>query len=164
MGNNNTPVEILVMNGVNLDKIELREAEVYGGHSAGELKDHLLAELKDINQLSAGFQFKVEYYQTNSEHDFIEKIPIDECQFKGGVIINPGAWSHTSLAIADRIAMSKCRFIEVHLSSIHSRESYRRHSFLNEVCLGQVSGFGIYSYSAALGILAKLKREQTPCK
>lgn len=133
---------ILVLNGPNLNLLGQREPEHYG-----------VKTLREINEIIAGEAEKigvsVDFMQTNYEGELIENIHkgIDNYD---GIIINPGAFTHYSYAVRDAVASVDIPAVEVHLSNIHAREEFRRQSVIAPVCEGQVSGFGSYSYVAAL--------------
>ena len=130
---------ILIANGVNLDLLGTREPEIYGHDNLDVLK-------KNLNK-SAGFT--LEFFQSNSEEKFLEKITGPWA----GVVLNPGAWTHTSLALADRIRGLNFPFVEVHLSNIFARDKMRHESLTASACIGLVCGFGLNGYASALLLL-----------
>jgi len=140
--------KIAIINGPNLDRLGLREPEIYGNKT---LKD-LAASLKER---AASLGVEVLDFQSNSEGaiiDFIDRLA------DGGVklgIINPGGLTHTSVALRDSIAGSGITFIEVHISNIHKREEFRHKSFTAGVCEAAITGMGFEGYFAALEYLAK---------
>ena len=140
--------KIRVINGPNLNLLGKREPGVYGARTLADLETVLDME-------AAAFGIEVDFYQSNYEGDIIESI--HESREKGidALIINPGAFTHYSYAIRDAIAGSGQMAIEVHISNLHAREEFRRHSVIAPVCLGQISGLGFDSYSAALFTLAR---------
>lgn len=138
--------DILLLNGPNLNLLGKREPHIYGGTSFEEF----------LPQLRQRFpQFSLHYVQSN-----VEGLLIDELHSWGfsahGIILNAGAYTHTSLAIADAIAGITTPVIEVHLSNIHAREPIRHHSLMAAQCLGVIGGFGLESYALALHALATL--------
>ena len=138
---------ILIVNGPNLNLLGVREPSIYGNHSM----ESYLETLREIYRNSC----EIEYYQSNHEGDIIDilhQVGFDESL--EGVILNAGAYTHTSLAIADAIAAIKVPVIEVHISNVHSREEVRHHSMISGVCRGVIAGFGMNSY--LLGIEALL--------
>jgi len=133
---------ILVLHGPNLNLLGTREPEIYGSTTLAEI-DAALTARAQANGAT------VECFQSNSEGALIDKIQ----QARGkahALVINPGAYSHTSLAIADALRSVALPAIEVHLSNIHKREPYRRQSFTAEACVGTITGFGPRSYYLAL--------------
>jgi 3-dehydroquinate dehydratase-2 len=136
--------KILVINGPNLNMLGKREQSIYGDAKLDEINS-------EIVQHGSSIGFEIDTYQSNSEGDIIDTIHSAGDKYDG-VIINPGAYTHTSYAIRDAIASVDIPFVEVHLSNIHSREEFRRASVTASVCAGQISGFGKNSY--ILGIEA----------
>ena len=143
--------KILIINGPNLNMLGEREQTVYGDTSLHEINSAAVRHGSSIG-------LEVDTFQSNSEGDIIDTIHTAENTYMG-VIINPGAYTHTSIAIRDAIASVEIPFVEVHLSNIHSREEFRRSSVTAPVCVGQISGFGPNSYILGLealkGILSK---------
>ena len=138
---------ILIVNGPNLNLLGVREPSIYGNHSM----ESYLETLREIYRNSC----EIEYYQSNHEGDIIDilhQVGFDESL--EGIILNAGAYTHTSLAIADAIAAIKVPVIEVHISNVLSREEVRHHSMISGVCRGVIAGFGMNSY--LLGIEAFL--------
>lgn len=138
--------KILVIHGPNLNLLGMREPEVYGRLTYSELNKLIKAAAK-----KAGVQ--VEIKQSNHEGDIVDFIQDAPGEY-GAIIINPGAYTHTSIAIRDAIASVGVPTIEVHLSNIHSREDFRKRSYIAGVASGQISGFGPDSY--LLGLRAAL--------
>ena len=141
------PPKIVILNGVNLDLLGTREPEYYGHENLEDL----------VKILKAQKNYELQFYQTNSEAEFLSylSMPWD------GALINAGAWTHSSLAISDRLAAVKRPFVEVHLSNIYARETERHRSYLAAHALGVISGFGITSYVLGLSaILAHLEKQE----
>lgn len=133
-------MKIQIINGPNLNLLGKREPEVYGKKSFDEYFQVLT---------EAFVQHEIIYFQSNSEGAIIDKI--HEVGFDvDGIVLNAGAYTHTSLAIADAISAVSCPVIEVHISNVHAREAYRQHSYLAKNCLGVISGFGLESYRLAI--------------
>ncbi|MEP7195304.1 MAG: type II 3-dehydroquinate dehydratase [Saprospiraceae bacterium] len=131
---------IALINGPNLNLVGLREPEIYGNKS---LTDYL-EELK--NEFS---NFEIELFQSNHEGEIVETLQkiLNTC---AGIIINPAAFTHTSIAIRDVIAIHKCPIIEVHLSNINERENFRQHSLIRDYSWSHIQGMGLYGYRIAL--------------
>jgi 3-dehydroquinate dehydratase-2 len=137
-------IKIQVIHGPNLNLLGTREPSIYGKATLGEI-DRAIAK-------EAGKGCKVETFQSNSEGAIIDAI--QKCAGKvDGIIINPGAYTHTSYAIRDAIAAVGIPTVEVHLSNIHAREAFRSSSVTAPVCIGQISGFGWMSYMFGLKAL-----------
>ena len=138
-------MKILVLHGPNLDRLGRRDPEHYGSETLDELNRRIEAE---GNRLG----LEVECVQSNHEGGIIDRIhAARECD---GIIINPGGFTHSSVAIRDALQGSEVPAIEVHLSNIHAREPFRRHSVTVGACLGQISGLGGEGYLAALYVFA----------
>jgi 3-dehydroquinate dehydratase II len=138
--------KIQVINGPNLNMLGKREPEIYGAMTLDEIND----SLKSLaNQLSLGIQF----FQSNHEGEIVDTIHQVFEKDIDGVIINPGAYTHTSVAIRDAFLLLNCPIIEIHLSNIYKRESFRHKSMLADIVTGQISGFGHYGYTMALNAL-----------
>ena len=131
---------IQIINGPNLNLLGEREPSVYGNKSFNNFFDELKKQFPDV---------KLEYFQSNSEGEIIDKLQEIGFSFDG-IILNAGAYTHTSIAIADAIRSIKSPVIEVHISNVFQRESYRHHSYLSEVCKGCIIGFGLNSYRLAV--------------
>lgn len=128
-------MKVLILNGPNLNLLGRREPEIYGS----ETMDKVLDDLRG--------KWEIEYFQSNHEGDIIDKI--HEVGFNAeyaGIVLNAGAYTHTSLAIADAIAAIKIPVVEVHISNVHAREQIRHVSLISPVCRGVIAGFGVDSY------------------
>ncbi|WP_053405658.1 type II 3-dehydroquinate dehydratase [Persicobacter sp. CCB-QB2] len=129
-------MKILILNGPNLNLLGVREKSIYGSQSFEDYFKQLKAEFEAI---------ELEYYQSNHEGALIDKI--HEVGFSyDGIVFNAGAYTHTSVALADAISAVNTPVIEVHLSNVHKREAFRHKSFLSPVCKGVIAGFGMDSY------------------
>jgi len=140
--------EIAIINGPNLNLLGVREPEVYGRETLKNINDSLstLAE-----ELHLSLRFK----QSNAEHELIDFIHQCFNDQISGIIINPAAFTHTSVAIRDALLGTQIPFIEVHLSNIHARESFRAESWLSDVAIGTITGLGSQGYELALRYWAK---------
>ncbi|MEM8867030.1 MAG: type II 3-dehydroquinate dehydratase [Verrucomicrobiota bacterium] len=139
---------IVIINGPNLDRLGRREPGIYGDQTLADLEALLNKEAKSLG-------LELEFYQSNHEGCIIDKINGDYAEGDvAGMIINPGALTHTSLALRDAIAGSGLQAIEVHISNIYAREEIRQHSMTAEACIGVISGLGFDGYVAALRHLA----------
>ncbi len=144
---------ILVIHGPNLNLLGKRERTIYGTAS---LKEINAALLKEGQKEKAG----VEFFQSNHEGEIVTKIQEAESTFDA-ILINPAAFTHTSVAIRDAIAAIEIPVVEVHLSNIHAREEFRKESYVSPVARGVVFGFGVDSYLLGLrGILSILKKKK----
>lgn len=139
-------LKILIANGVNLDLLGTREPDIYGNDTLEDIKRLIRLFFSKWKKESSGPAIDLVFFQTNSEEKFLNEIS------KGysGAIINAGAWSHTSLAIADRLKGVSLPYVEVHISDLKKRELFRRKSFLKANALAVVEGLGIKGYEVAL--------------
>jgi len=135
--------KVLIIHGPNLNLLGVRETQLYGIKTLNEINQEIMNEAKKLN-------LTVKILQHNSEGDIINSIHKAWEEKFDGIIINPGGYTHTSVAIRDAIAAVNIPAIEVHLSNIYSREEFRRHSLTANVCIGGIYGFGGYSYILAL--------------
>ena len=140
---------IVIINGPNLDRLGKREPSIYGDQTLTDLENLLTEAAADLG-------VEVQFYQSNHEGFIIDEIGefVDSEVF--GLIINPGALTHTSLALRDALAGSDLPAIEVHISNIYKREEIRQHSMTANACIGVISGLGFDGYVAALRHMAKL--------
>lgn len=142
---------ILVLNGPNLNLLGLREPGVYGSVSLPSI-------IKMLEEESKVFEFQLDCQQSNHEGEIIDAIHHAHGTHLG-ILINPGAYTHTSVAIRDAIAAVALPTVEVHLSNIYQREEFRHHSYIAPVAIGQVSGFGADSYRLGLyALIAHINR------
>ena len=131
-------MKILVINGVNMNMLGLREPEKYGRMTLSELENELKDYAKSLN-------IELETYQSNIEGEIVEKIQ----QSRGvmdGIVLNAAAYTHTSVAIRDAISAAELPVVEIHMTNVHAREDFRKKSLIAPVCIGQISGFGKESY------------------
>lgn len=140
--------KILVLNGPNLNMLGKREPTIYGHET-----------LADVEQLcvevGSGHGFAVECLQTNHEGVMIDRIHAARGTV-AGIVINPGAWTHTSVAIHDALAAAEVPVLEVHISNVHKREAFRHHSYVSLVAVGVIAGFGTHGYKLAIDHFGKL--------
>lgn len=137
-------MKILVINGANMNMLGFREINKYGTMTLKDLE-------KELYAFSFELGIDIETFQSNIEGEIIDKIHSAKDLFDG-IIINAGAYTHTSIAIRDAISAVNIPSIEIHITNIYKREEFRHHSYLAPVCLGQITGFGVNSYK--LGIKA----------
>jgi len=143
---------ILVLHGPNLNLLGSREPEIYGYATLTDI-DAMLAKAAEV----AGHSLTS--LQSNAEHALIDRIHAARDDGTAFVLINPGAFTHTSIALRDAFTAVKIPFIELHLSNVHAREPFRRHSYLSDIAVGVITGFGADSYRLALdAALARLAR------
>jgi 3-dehydroquinate dehydratase-2 len=134
-----------VLHGVNLDALGRRDPEHYGSFTLPELETQ-------IKRFAGELDLRLAFFQTNHEGDFVERLHrLPDAA--DGAVLNPGSWTHYSYAIRDALELSGIPAVEVHISDIHSREEWRRHSVLEGLVIGQVAGEGIEGYRRALEML-----------
>ncbi|HEU4664887.1 MAG TPA: type II 3-dehydroquinate dehydratase [Dokdonella sp.] len=134
---------ILVLHGPNLDLLGMRETDTYGRTTLAEID----AELAAIARASG---HELATLQSNAEHVLIERVHAARSDGTAFILINPAAFTHTSIALRDALAAVALPFIEVHLSNVHAREAFRRQSYFSDLAVGVIAGFGALSYSLAL--------------
>ena len=139
---------ILVLNGPNLNMLGLREPAVYGHETLADVETMAMQTGRELG-------FEVECTQTNHEGQMIDWIH-QARQRVAGIVINPGAWTHTSIAIHDALIACEVPVLEVHISNVHRREEFRHHSFVSKVAVGVIAGFGTHGYTLAITHFAKL--------
>lgn len=146
------PIVIDVIHGPNLNMLGRREPTIYGTTTLADID-------KELTVLGASLGADVESFQSNSEGELVDRIQ-EAFGRVSGVIINPAAYTHTSVAIRDALAMLSCPVVEIHLSNIHKREPFRHHSFVSGVADGIIAGFGARGYHMALHAILEMIREK----
>ncbi|MCX5782450.1 MAG: type II 3-dehydroquinate dehydratase [Elusimicrobia bacterium] len=134
--------KILVVNGPNLNLLGSREPDIYGKLTLKDINDKMTERAKEL-------KLEVEFFQSDTEGEIVTKIGQARKNYNW-IIINPAAYTHTSVAIRDAVAAAGIPTIEIHLSNIYAREEFRQKSLIAPVCKGQISGFGLSSYLLAL--------------
>ena len=138
-------MKIHIINGPNLNLLGQREPGIYGSESFDGYLEQLRARFADV---------QIDYFQSNVEGELINKM--QKTGFYGGydgIVLNAGAYTHTSVALHDCIRSLRCPVIEVHISNVHQREEFRHHSFISSACRGVICGFGLDSYRLAISAL-----------
>jgi len=141
--------KILVIHGPNLNLLGRREPALYGQATLAEID-------ADLAGIARGSGHDLSSFQSNSEGALIDRVHAAAKDGVAFIVINPGALTHTSIALRDALAAVKIPFIEVHLSNVHAREAFRHHSYLSDLAVGVITGFGADSYR--LGVTAALRR------
>lgn len=144
-------MRILIINGPNINLLGTREPEIYGSLTLEKIEEELKTYASSLN-------VEVKFFQSNIEGEIVDAIQKAkyewDCQ---GIVINPAAYTHTSVAIRDAISAVAIPAVEVHISNIHRREEFRKHSFIAPVCIGQIAGFGAESYKLGMkGLLENI--------
>ena len=141
-------LRILVLHGPNLNLLGTREPELYGSTTLAEID-------ADLAQRAAGHGLALDAFQSNAEHALVERIQAAKSDGTAFILINPAAFTHTSVAIRDALAAVAIPFIEVHLSNPHAREPFRHTSYVSDLAVGVVAGFGPLGYGLALTAAAR---------
>ncbi len=143
-------MKILVINGVNMNMLGIREPEKYGSMTLKDLEKELYAYSFELG-------IDLETYQSNHEGELVEKIHL-AYKNTDGIVINPGAYTHTSIALRDALSAVSIPTVEIHMTNIHNREEFRHNSVIAPVCIAQISGFGADSYKLGIkGLVNYLK-------
>ena len=144
---------ILVLNGPNLNLLGLREPEIYGRETLSDIEDACLERAAELG-------LQLDFRQSNHEGQLVDWIH-EARQTADGIILNAGAYSHTSIALMDALAAAELPVVEVHLSNIYRREPFRHHSYISRVARGVICGFGGHGYELALTAMARLLHNET---
>lgn len=143
---------ILLLHGPNLNLLGTREPATYGRLTLPELE-------ADATAHAAQLGHQLHCFQTNAEHALLERIHAARQDGTAFIVINPGAWTHTSIALRDALLGVAIPFIEVHISNVHAREAFRQHSYLSDIARGVITGFGAQGYEFALSAAARYLRD-----
>ncbi|PLX44612.1 MAG: type II 3-dehydroquinate dehydratase [Deltaproteobacteria bacterium] len=143
-------MKILVIHGPNLNLLGTREPEVYGSLTMADINDSLRLLAKELG-------VEVEFFQSNFEGELVEAVQKAASAYDG-IVINPAAFTHTSVALRDAFSGVGIPFVEVHISNVHAREHFRRTSYLSDIAIGVIAGLGIESYLGGFkGLVGKLR-------
>lgn len=146
---------ILVLNGPNLNLLGTREPGHYGQTTLADIQ-------RDLEQMAQVAGYRLDFLQSNAEHVLIEAIHCAPSQAVRFILFNPAAFTHTSVALRDALLAVALPFIEVHLSNVHARESFRAHSYFSDIAVGVISGLGAEGYALALrAALSRLAQKTT---
>ena len=136
-------MKLLILNGPNLNRLGKREPHIYGAETLSDVENN-------CTKLAQSFNAEIDFRQSNHEGDLVDWIHEAADNEMDGIVINPGAYTHTSIAIRDAIASVDVPVIEVHISNIHAREAFRHESKLAAECVGQICGLGTFGYELAM--------------
>ena len=140
---------ILVLNGPNLNLLGTREPQIYGRDTLASIRD----TLQSIAQ-AAGHELR--FFQSNAEHELVDQVHAAWREAVGYLLLNPAAFTHTSVALRDALLATRIPFIEIHLSNVHARETFRSHSYFSDIAQGVITGLGALGYE--LGLEAAIRR------
>ncbi len=135
--------KLLVLNGPNLNLLGTREPEIYGHDTLDVINERLAAQAKRLG-------CEIGFVQSNAEHELIDAVHAARTDGVGCIVINPGAFTHTSIGLRDALLGVAIPFIEVHLSNVHAREDFRQTSYLSDVAVGVITGLGARGYEYAV--------------
>lgn len=143
---------VYVLNGPNLNLLGKRQPHIYGHETLADVE-------ADCRKLATSLNLEIRFHQSNREYEIIDWIH-ESRETAGGIVINPAAFTHTSVAILDALATCEFPIIEVHISNVHKREEFRHHSFVSAIASGVIAGFGTQGYQLALQRVARLIDEK----
>jgi len=146
------PVKILIVNGPNLNLLGIREPDIYGRETLADIEQRCVQKAKALG-------FEITMRQSNHEGELIDWIHEAATKWSA-IIINPAAYTHTSVAIMDALKLVNCPIVEVHISNIYQRETFRHHSYVSPVATGVICGFGSAGYEVALEAISGLLRKK----
>ncbi len=146
------PAKILLLNGPNLNLLGTREPEKYGTQTLADI-------VSKLQNLASEAGASLEALQSNAEHELVDSIHAARGKI-ACIVINPGAFTHTSIALRDALLGVEIPFIEVHLSNVHAREEFRQHSYLSDIAAGVITGLGAQGYEFALSAALKIANER----
>jgi 3-dehydroquinate dehydratase-2 len=139
---------VLLLNGPNLNLLGSREPGIYGAETLESIEKRATEVAREVGHELVSFQ-------SNAEHELIDRVHRAPADGVGFLILNPAAFTHTSVALRDAIAAVRLPFIEVHLSNTHAREAFRRHSYFSDIAVGVIAGFGAFGYEMAVRAAAR---------
>ena len=145
---NDQMARVLLLNGPNLNLLGSREPGIYGAETLESIEKRAAEVAREVGHELVSFQ-------SNAEHELIDRIHRVPADGVGFLIFNPAAFTHTSVALRDSIAAVRLPFIEVHLSNTHAREPFRRHSYFSDIAVGVIAGFGAFGYELAVRAAAR---------
>lgn len=145
-------MRVLLLNGPNLNLLGTREPHIYGADTLADVEQRFAAEATALG-------LQAECFQTNHEGQMIDRIHAARLDGTAFIVINPGGWTHTSVALRDALAGVALPVVEVHVSNVHRREAFRHHSYISGIAEGVIAGLGVFGYSAALQFVAHRLRQ-----
>lgn len=149
-------MKILILNGPNLNMLGSREPDVYGARTLSDI-------LAELTALATDLGVRIEHFQSNEEGVLVTRIQ-ESRGVVDGIVFNPGAYTHTSIALLDALRACECPCIEVHLSNLHQREPFRRRSLTAQACVGQICGLGPIVYRLALTAFVEMGHAKGNCR
>jgi len=152
--------QVLVLNGPNLNLLGTREPEKYGTATLSDMQQSLESAAATARDKD-GFPVDVSFFQSNSEGALIDRVQAAARDGVGITIINPGGYSHTSVALRDAFLGAQMPLIEVHVSNIYAREAFRHHSYFTDISVGSLAGFGVHGYLLAFDAALMFLKQQT---